>query len=182
MAVPLVAIAFGAGMLACHDLARRRRLPWLVPLCLAGVLAYNVAWLWVAAYSIRQSDPAAFATRLIAYMAGQPERKFWLSPGAVSLFDLGPPRRIECAPDRGQSASASARDAVVFLAGEGNFAWVFNRPWFYELTIGSHEINYVYYPGWFGRHYDHRIVVVSADRARKRLANFEEFQHCRPRQ
>src|SRR6266508_4531763 len=124
---------------------------------LACVFAYNVAWLWIAAYSIRNSDPAAFAARLIDYMAGQPQRRFWLSPGEVSISDSDSAKRVVCAQNGRPSVSES--DAVVFLAQEQTpLLSVFNRPWFYELTIGSHEINYDYYPVWIGRNGAHRIV------------------------
>jgi hypothetical protein len=180
--VPLLAIAFGAGILTCHDFARRRQLPWLVPVCVAGVFAYNVAWLWIAAYSIRHSDPAAFATRLIDYMAGQPTRSFWLSPRIVAIYDSEPAKRVVCAQVSAGGASVSNQDAVVFPARENSgFVWVVNRPWFYELTISSDEINYDYYPGWVGHNGDHRIVVVTADRARKRNMSLEGYRHCRTR-
>ncbi len=178
--VPLAAIAFGVGVLACHDFARRRRLPWLLPVLLACVFAYNVAWLWIAAYSIRNSDPAAFAARLIDYMAGQPQRRFWLSPGAVSISDSDSAKRVVCAQNGRPSVSES--DAVVFLAQEQTpLLSVFNRPWFYELTIGSHEINYDYYPVWIGRNGAHRIVVLAGDRARKRNMSLDGYLQCRVR-
>jgi hypothetical protein len=177
--VPLAAIAFGAGVLTCHEFARARRLSWLVPACVACVFAYNVAWLWIAAYSIRDRDPVAFTTRLVDYMAGQPKRTFWLSPGIVST-DSDPAKRLACAPNG--SASVRDQDAVVFLAREHwERPWVINRPWFYELTIGSHEINYGYYPAWVGRNRDRRIVALNADHARKMLVKLEGYRHCRPR-
>jgi 4-amino-4-deoxy-L-arabinose transferase-like glycosyltransferase len=178
--VPLAAIAFGAGVLTSHEFARARRLSFLVPVCVACAFAYNVAWLWIAAYSIRDRDPAAFAMRLVDYMAGQPKRNFWLSPGLVSI-DSDSAKRLACAPNGSGRASVGDQDAVVFLAREHwERPWVINKPWFYELTIGSHEINYDYYPAWVGHNRDRRIVVLTADHARKILVSLDGYRQCRP--
>jgi Dolichyl-phosphate-mannose-protein mannosyltransferase len=175
--VPVLAIAFGAGIATFHDVARRRRLPWLVPACLAGIVACNTAWLWIAAGSIRHKDPAAFAARLVAHMAGEPQRVFWLSPDLVSRLASDPKSAVTCAADT--SASVSNDDAVAFPASESGIAWPFNRPWFYELIIGSYEVDFSYYPVWIGQNRGDTIVVVTADRARKRRLRLDGYRRCR---
>jgi hypothetical protein len=178
--VPLAAIAFGAGVLACQEFARGRQLRWLVPVCVVCILAYNVAWLWIAADSIRHSDPAAFARRLYDYISTHPQRNFWLSPGIVSIYDSDPARPILCAADG--KTPVPGPGAVAFLAREHPWwHWTANKPWFFELTISSHDVNYDYYPAWFGHNYGHRIVVLDTERARQMDVRLDGYRHCRPR-
>ena len=178
--VPLTAIAFGAGVHTLYELARPRAAGWLVPLGVAAAVLYNMAWLWITADSIYRSDPASYAGRLLDYMAGQPDRDFRLSPAVVAMLKSGGSPRLVCAEDGGVPATGTS--GIVFLASESGWdQWVSNYPGFFDVTISSLEINYDYYPTWYGKNYDHRIEVLSADNARKMHVNFEGFRPCRAR-
>ncbi len=174
--VPLTAVAFGAGVQTLYELVRRRKVGVLVPLGIAATVLYNIAWLWIAALSIYRSDPATYAGRLLDYIAARPSQDFRLSPAVVAM--LKAPPRLVCAEDGGVPATGASH--IVFLASERQWdQWLANRPGFFELTISSLEINYDYYPTWYGRTFDHRIAVLSADNARKMNVDFAGFRTCR---
>jgi hypothetical protein len=178
--VPLTAVAFGAGVHTLYELARPRTVGWLVPLGVAAAVLYNIAWLWIAADSIYRSDPASYAGRLLDYMAAQPDRDFRLSPATVTMLKPDASPRLVCVEDGGVPVTDAS--GVVFMASEPKWdQWVSNHPGFFDLTISSREINYDYYPTWYGKNFDHRIEVLSADNAKKMNMNFEGFQPCRAR-
>jgi len=96
------------------------------------------------------------------------------------MLKSGGSPRLVCAEDGGVPATGTS--GIVFLASESGWdQWVSNYPGFFDVTISSLEINYDYYPTWYGKNYDHRIEVLSADNARKMHVNFEGFRPCRAR-
>jgi hypothetical protein len=173
--VPLMAVAFGAGVQTLYAWARGRKAAVLVPLGVAAVLLYNSAWLWIAALSIYRSEPLAYAGKLLDYMAARPGQDFRLSPDV--LAELKSPPRLTC-EDNGTPATGDSR--VVLMASEPEWdQWLSNHLGFFDATISSSEINYDYYPTWYGKNFKHRIEVLSADNAGKMHVDFGKFQRCR---
>jgi hypothetical protein len=173
--VPLMAVAFGAGVLTLDERVRRRKAGVLVPLGVAAALLYNIVWLWIAAVSIYRSDTAAYAGKLLDYMAARPSEDFRLSRDV--LAELKSPPRLKC-EDSGTPASGNSH--IVFMASEPEWdQWLANHLGFFETTITSLEINYDYYPTWYGKNFKHRIEVLSADNARKMYVDFAQFQRCK---
>ena len=176
--VPLIAIAFGAGVVVCHDIAGRNRLSWAMPVALAAVFFSNVVWLWMAAHSVQTRNPQVFADRLLDWMRNQRDLDVRLSPKLVTFYDLAP-SRISCSIDPPSPSNRNA--AIAFLAHEHDtFRWIANRPRIAERTFGTDEVNYDYYPTWWGRHWKHRIVVFRSDRAQKMGVDTTSFMHCSP--
>ena len=182
--IPITAIGFGAGALSAYDLIRRRgrAASWLVPIAVAGAFAYNVAWLWVSADSVRQTDPAVYTEHLWNYFAAHPQRDFRLSPGIVETFSLHPPREavghLLCTRD-GNAPTDRASEVVLLAHEHPCVDWIANRPGFVKLTVSSLEVNYDYYPTWFGSNRDRRIVVLSADHAREMHVSLDGYRRCR---
>jgi hypothetical protein len=175
--VPITAVAFGAGVHTLCELTRRRAVGMLVPLCVSAVFLYNIIWLWLAAFSIYHSDSAAYAGRLLDYIAARPGQDFRLSPATVERVKAGDPARLVC---QDSAKPATGDSHIVFLASEPKWdQWLSNRLGFFEVTISSSEINYDYYPTWYGKNFDHRIEALSADNARKMNVGYEGFQSCR---
>ena len=170
--VPLIAIAFGAGVVTCYDFARRYALGWIVPSAISAIFLCNIGWLWIAANSIRQRNPEIFASRLLDYMRGQAGRDFRVSPKLIKIYNLAP--RLICSDAEFSPSDPSA--AIVFLALEQR--WVANRPGFVERTISTNEVNYDYYPNWLGHQADHRIVILRKDRAIRMGVESKDFLHC----
>jgi len=181
--VPLSAIAFAAGIALCQDLVRGRRFGWLVGAGVTAVFAYNIIWLWRAADSVRHSSPAAFVDRLYDYMKRHPSIELHLSPDIVAAIKSGPGRTLAC---RDIAIPPEKPSKVIFFAHEHDWMqWIANRPAFADLTIGSLEVNYDYYPTWFGRYKNERIVVLpaaNAVRMGKTLAGFQTCQATSPSQ
>jgi hypothetical protein len=176
--VPLTAIAFGAGAHTLYELARPRAIRWLVPLGLAAAVFYNIAWLWITADSIYHSEPAAYPGRLLDYMAARPNRDFWLSPAVVAKLNSLSPSRLACGEDGGTPPTGAG--GIVFLASEPAWdQWLSNHLGFFDVTISSLEINYDYYPTWYGKNHENRIAVLSADNARAMKVSLEGYRSCR---
>ncbi len=176
--VPLTAVAFGAGAYALYEWARVRKAGVLAPIAIAAAVLYNIGWLWIAAFSIYRSDTASYAGRLLDYIEARPNQDFRLSPAAVAM--LKAPPRLFCADGAGAPASAASR--VVFLAKEREWdQWLANRAHFFDASIASLEINYDYYPSWYGRTFAQRIEILGAENARAMHVDFANFQSCRAR-
>jgi hypothetical protein len=149
----------------------------LVPLAVAAAVLYNIVWLWIAAFSISHSDPQAYAGRLLDYIAARPGQDFRLSTAAVTKIGASP--RLIC---ENSGAPATANSHIVFMASEPNWdQWLSNHLGFFDVTITSSEVNYDYYPTWYGKNFDHRIEVLSADNARKMHVDFASFRSCKVR-
>jgi hypothetical protein len=175
--VPLMAVAFGAGVHTLYEWTRGRKAALLVPFGVAAVLLYNIVWLWIAALSIYHSEPLAYAGRLLDYMAARPGQDFRLSPDVLAEVKTTP--RLTCEDSR---TPANGGSRVVFMASEPDWdQWLSNHLGFFDATISSSEINYDYYPTWYGKNFNHRIEVLSADNAGKMHVDFGKFQSCRAR-
>jgi hypothetical protein len=134
----------------------------------------NIAWLWIAADSIRHRSPEIFANRLLDYMRAQAGWDIRVSPKLIDTYNLAP--RLTCS---GAESTSSGRSAVVFLANEADwYRWIANRPGFAEQTISSYEVNYDYYPTWWGHEFGHRIVILRQERAQRMGVQFKDFMRC----
>src|SRR5262249_2045394 len=160
----------------CYDFARRYALGWLVPSAISVIFLCNIVWLWIAADSISHRSPEIFANRLLDYMRAQSGRDIRVSPKLIDTYNLGPPR-LTCSGSESLPSDPSA--AIVFLANEANwYRWIANRPGFAERTISTNEVNYDYYPTWWGHEFDHRIVILRKDRATRMGVESKGFLRC----
>lgn len=134
----------------------------LVVLVTVPMLA-NGVWLGVAADSVaHRSDEARFLRELAAYANERPGLVFSISPRVATdlqTFEIEVPDNIATEADGDQ-----APDRFVLYASDvGDFhSLPANRRGLTEARFGPHEVNFDYYPSWWGHD---RILVFSAERA-----------------
>ena len=175
--IPLTAIAFGVGVFKCYELIHEHPIRWLAPFCIATIFGFNTSWLWYSAYTVRYSTPKEFAVRLATYMAAHPEKEFRLSSKTINFFRSHNSSALMCTDDDGTPLPEHAE--IVLLANEHPWVqWLANRPNYVDLTISSLDVNYDYYPTWFGRNVEYRIVALRARNALKMKVDVRGFSRC----
>jgi hypothetical protein len=126
----------------------------------------NTAFMFNAAASVRPYSSGEMIDRFSKYLKKNPERAYYLSPGIVSEMikaghgDL----TLKATANAGKSKDALC---ALFLAEYPAERWQANRSGFFEHVIGSHEVNFDYYPTWVGHNYSVRIYVLTHEKAKK---------------
>ncbi len=122
----------------------------------ALMLLANATWLAVAAQSIRVRRTREFGPPAVEWMARHPEHKFSLSPnlraGLVGAGLTLPPNVVA---DRAAATHIGQFAKIDHSLGAG---WLANDPWMTAAAFGPFELNFDYYPTWYG---DDRIVFVA---------------------
>ncbi len=129
------------------------------------MLTANAAWLVTAAQSIRTRTTAQFGPPAVEWMKRHPELKFSLSPNLGSaLVGSGLTLPPNVVADRAQATHIGQFGKLDHWLGGG---WIANDPWMTYAVFGPFEVNFDYYPTWYG---DDRIVFVTvADATRLQL-------------
>ncbi len=160
--VPFLALlaARGAGGLF-EWLRSRPALRHAASAVLVVALAANAAWLVTAADSIVHYQRYGDAAELEEMIAQRPEQRFALSPRAIQLLGV---RRGGL---ENVVADVERADTAVFHTSEvpHKNRLVANRPRYHTLLPGGpFEINFDYYPNWWGRA---RMVISPIEEARQ---------------
>ena len=176
-----IAAARGAGMLG-QFLERSRfestaqlprpafaRAVWVGLLCVT--VGLNASWLIASAESIVSRHTDRFVREASQYVRTHPDTKFLLSPRIKrDLTVVGPsPHNVTDDPIEA--------DAFVLYAREGMLRWhdwPANRRALTQASFGPREVNFDFYPNWWG---DDRILVINRARAKElglRIAGISE--------
>jgi hypothetical protein len=155
LVTPFLAIWFARGV---ASLAERARVQWARRGAIGGataLLAFNGAWLFIAAESIHGRSPSRSAREALTYVESHPAERFRVSSQVAAL--AGRPLPANC---------GSAGTHVVFFArGEGppDVGWPVNDPFLTEAVFGPKEVDLNWYSTWAG---DDHVVIMTLARAR----------------
>lgn len=159
--LPMFAVLAGLGVQWL--LAATRDRVWArgaVVVALVALVGLNVYAVTDSSLKTRNGNPTLRASALAQRLAAKPEAAYLLSPGAAALLESG-----GRAPKGRIVQSLGEADRFVFLSDEVAEAdwrlWPANsRGRYVTLWSRGEEINWDYYPTWFG---SHRLLEVSAD-------------------
>jgi hypothetical protein len=157
---PFLAILLGRGVEELDRRVRQPRVRGLLATVLTMVLLANAIWLVRAAESIRHVDPKTEVRDAIDYVKQHPGTRFRLSAQVRALMaqqQLQIPLNV--------TRGADAAHVVFFGHAEGPDPWDYkvNDPWLTEETFGPLEMNFNWYPTWFGHD---RVVVMTMEKAK----------------
>jgi hypothetical protein len=163
---PFMAMAVARGVrVAFHGLSEIRSARYVLAGFLLCWIALNTLWLFRAASTVRLYTTRETVEELADYVQDQGDDRYFFSPliryhlktaglpDVVSGYAAGP-------------ESTGDTFCVLFLSEYPLERWRANRKGFFERVIGSHEVNYDYYPTWAGHNYESRVYVISPERAR----------------
>lgn len=177
MLVPMLAIAFGAGVMALRDtLARVHRFAHhgLVA-AIVAIFALNAAWIAYTAWTIPNTTRETIRRDAAQYVTARLHR-VRVSPRVhEALADAL--RGFTCRP----AAPTPEPDTTVMLFFDDHppTQWLANRQNFVDRTFASMEINYDWYSTWRGRFEHDRIIALPAEHAEEMHVDMTHYVDCR---
>jgi hypothetical protein len=173
--VPLMAIAFGAGVAFIADtIADVRMRAALVVLLIAGV-GFNLRWQFTSALSLRRTTPETIRAdfeRDLRRKRG-PVR---LSPTVQSELSPAVAAMYRCQP---AAADVDNIDAIIVHASEHGDLRA-NRLLGIERVYDSREIDHTWYPSWDGYRRNHRLLRIRPGAAASLNLRMAGYVDCAP--
>jgi hypothetical protein len=179
MLIPLMALAFGVGVMALQARLARRR-PWLWRLALgavAVVFLLNGRWLYASAMSIRQTTSDSILRDVAADLLRKPQT---VRVSAGLFADLVPRLSTGFRCHDAETPAAAAHGAgspLVIRVSER--AWRANAYGLSRRFYGARPANYDWYPSWIARPAS-PVLVLAPIQVRWYLPPNETFALCEP--
>lgn len=173
--VPLMAIAFGAGVAFIADrIADVRIRAALVVLLVAGV-GFNLRWQLTSALSLRRTTPETIRADLERDLSRRP-RPVRLSPAVRAELSPAVAAMYRCQP-----AATDVRniDAILVHANEHDELKA-NRLLGIEHVYDSRELDHAWYPSWDGHRRAHRLLRIRPGAAASLGLRMAEHVDCVP--
>ncbi len=176
MLVPLLAVAFGAGVMSVRDrLAGVHRFaPRAFGAVLVGLFALNAGWIAYTAWTIPNTTRETIRADAAEYVRTSPRRVRGSPRVHDALADAL--HGFACRP----AAPRASDGTIVMLYFDDHppTQWLSNRQNFVDRTFASMEINYDWYSTWRGRFEHDRIIALSADHAQQMNVDMTHYVDC----
>jgi hypothetical protein len=156
--IPLMAIAFGAGVTQLRFRIRDARVRALLTVALVIGFALNGRWLFASAHSVRTTTADTIKAELVADLLGK-RRRVMLTKRVNALIASEIAGAYRCAP--ADVFDYSQRSVIMYYGDSGDVRA--NRPYALERAYSSHEVNYDWYSSWGGYHSGDRILRYPID-------------------
>jgi len=178
--IPLLALAFAAGIIAIrHHLRRRPPLELAVGVAIGAILVFNAAFLFRADWSVRHTTRDSLELE-VSEEIGSTDHDLWVSHRIRRSYAEALDARFDCATRRAPSEMRDPRVLFYYMDHHPR-KWKSFRLGLSERTFAPLDQNYEWYVTWKGKLEHHRVHLMNLENAELMEVPFTHYYGCRVR-
>ena len=174
--IPFLAVAFAFGVGQLGALLERHAWAWkkvVLPAAVCAVAVLNAQWLWRAARSIETTTRQTILADVRRELSGT-GRTVAMSARLKEVLEQEAAAPLQCL-----TADETPGQAFVLFSEVEQGAWKARQPFLVREVFSSFEVNYRWYPTWYGNNKESRVYEVDVTAAKALGIPAQPWLNCR---
>jgi len=178
---PILAVAFGAGVIWLRVRARRHPpAETVLAAVVVAILLFNVGFLFYADHSVRHTTRDSLMEEVREYIAAT-DHDLWVSPRLSRNLGNSLDEHFVCEPRAEDDPLADDARVLLYYTDHHPRNWLSFRLGFVERIFAPLDANYEWYVTWKGKLEQHRMALLGRESAEEMNVPYTRYIGCRRR-